>query len=273
MINAAGTDAATDTANDPAASPRDRDGRLVPIGIANALVVVRILLAYGRHLATILPVAAAWPAFAAIARFFPKAAASETHARIHRGILRALALERVLLDRARRDRDLKVLSRSARRRAEAAPASLPERPEPAAPRRRRRADDRHGIWLDRLPTLAEMETQVRRRPIGRTIGDICLDLGVSAKLCAPWFWTGLFNTISAYRGNIGGVCVELHQREERFLRDYTGPHDVLQQMEDDVGQVVKFRIGEKPVDPCPPASPIYPVLAHGVGPPRFLGWT
>src|SRR5690348_9125753 len=52
-----------------------------------------------------------WPAYATVARFFPNHSLTDTLARIHRGILRAVALERVLLARAKRGRDLTVLKR------------------------------------------------------------------------------------------------------------------------------------------------------------------
>lgn len=262
MINDPGTKPAADPADPPEDRGMEHDGKPVPPGIANALVLVRILIAYGRHLVSILPVATIWPAYATVARFFQKAGPAETHARIHRGILRALALERVLLARAQRGRDLLIRRRQTRERA-----ARPPQP------RRYRPDDRWGVWLDRLPTLAEMEQQVRRRPVGSTIGDICLDLGVSHKLCAPWFWTALFNLMNDYRGNIKDVCLTLHKREEKFTREQCSHHEPPEATRDGVSRVVRFFIGEKPVDPCPPPAPIYPVLAPGAGPPRLLGWT
>src|SRR5690348_10506790 len=132
-----------------------------------------------------------WPAYATVARFFPNHSLTDALARIHRGILRAVALERVLLARARRGHDLKPLARPSKFRlltpkmldaaeaAEAAQAAVQHAPVQAAEAepaerpveyaRPGRGNDRQPVWLEMLPTLAELEREVRRRPIGRTI--------------------------------------------------------------------------------------------------------
>ena len=38
-----------------------------------------------------------------------------------------------------------------------------------------------------IPALKELEAQVRRRSVGRTITDICMDLGVTASACEGGF--------------------------------------------------------------------------------------
>src|SRR5487761_2581401 len=80
----------------------DRAGKPVPEGIAAVLVLVRILLEYGRHLAETLEHRAAARSFSVIARYFGTARVPFLLARLSRGILRAMALERVLLARAAR---------------------------------------------------------------------------------------------------------------------------------------------------------------------------
>src|SRR5487761_2205652 len=84
----------------------DRAGKPVPEGIAAVLVIVRILLEYGRHLAATLEHRAAARSFSVIAQFFGTARLPAILARLSRGILRAMALDRVLLARAARGRDL-----------------------------------------------------------------------------------------------------------------------------------------------------------------------
>src|SRR5487761_2756414 len=80
----------------------DRAGKPVPEGIAAVLVLVRILLEYGRHLAATLEHRATARSFSVIAQFFGTAQVPAILARIARGILRATALEHVLLARAAR---------------------------------------------------------------------------------------------------------------------------------------------------------------------------
>jgi len=43
-----------------------------------------------------------------------------------------------------------------------------------------------------MPALEERERQVRRRPFGRTICDVCLDLAGVPEFCIGPFWTELF---------------------------------------------------------------------------------
>src|SRR5487761_2739502 len=86
----------------PPDPPQDRAEKPVPQNIADVLTLLHILLAYGRHLAATLE---------------PRAAA--ILARLSRGMLRLMALERVLLARAARGRDL-VFLQPRRRAARAA---------------------------------------------------------------------------------------------------------------------------------------------------------
>src|SRR5487761_2632320 len=89
----------------PDPSP-DRAQKPVPQNIADVLTLLHILLAYGRHLAATLEHRAAARGFSVIAQFFGTARVPAILARLSRGILRAMALERVLLARAARGRDL-----------------------------------------------------------------------------------------------------------------------------------------------------------------------
>ena len=163
----------TDGLNPPDPHP-DQPGQPVPENIAEVLFLVRLLAAWGRHLAGLLPQRGLWQAFATVARFLGGETMSDTLARIHRGILRVIALERVLLERATRGRDLKVLARPStvyvltpemfNDEPEEAPTEAAQAEEPPAeadapqrltrPVRPERFDDRRPIWLDALPSLA-----------------------------------------------------------------------------------------------------------------------
>jgi hypothetical protein len=266
----------------PQDQPQDQAGKPMPEGIASILVAARILAAYGRHLAAVFPQRGLWPGFATVARFLCNDSFSDTLARIHRGILRALALERLLLKRAARGRDLRVLARPSRFTILTPGADDPFPPEPAAaPRaeaRRKegphyasnRVSDRRPIWIELLPTLAEVEKEVARRPIGRTIAAICLDLGVAPSLCAGWFWSGLFEVMECLRGSVTQVMLELRRREAQFEReDWKYPRGLPPpaRCQETVRQVMGFCIGEVPVDPFRPAVSPYPQPEPGTGPP------
>src|SRR5487761_2435975 len=173
----------------------DRAGKPVPEGIAAVLVLVRILLEYGRHLAATLEHRAA--------------------ARLSRGIRRATARERVLLARAARGRDLVVLQ--PRYRAEPAPPSpAPQQPPGQQPPKPRPAR----AELPEFPTLEQLETEIRRRPIGRAIADICRDLGISPSLCNGRFWTALYCAIDWYRGNFAKYYKEIRGRVVEFAAEW-----------------------------------------------------
>jgi hypothetical protein len=268
----------------------DQAGKPVPEGIADVLLLVRILAAYGRHLAAIIPQRGLWRGFATVARFLAAVTMSDTIARIHRGILRAVALERVLLQCAARSRDLKPLaSRVHKPRSADAPDTAwqaasditwawepPAAPQPIeAPVAQESTDEpshfshRRPLWLDTLPSLAELEKEVRRRPVGRTITAICLDLGVSPTLCAGWFWDRLFQAMTDYRGSVVSVMQTLRRREKQFDKDdWKRPRLPLpERTREGVRQVLGFFIGEPPVDPFRLAASPYPAAALGTGPP------
>src|SRR5580658_8017871 len=93
----------------PAAPPDphpDRPGKTVPARIAALLHTVRIILGFGRHLAETATRRSASPDFNAIAVCFGTGRLSAILAHLQRGILRATALENVLLARAARGRDI-----------------------------------------------------------------------------------------------------------------------------------------------------------------------
>jgi len=242
----------------------DRAGKPVPEGIAAVLVLVRILLEYGRHLAETLEHRAAARSFSVIAQFFGTARVPEILARLARGILRATALEHVLLARAARGRDLIVLQ--PRWRAEpAAPAPQPAPGQEPPKRRPARAE------LPEFPTLEQLETEIRRRPIGHAMADICRDLGISPSLCEGRFWTALYCAIAWYRGNFAKYYKDIRGREVEFAaewdRDGTRALDFPEQTGDGIRRILGFFIGEEPVSPFQPATPPGLPQAVATGPP------
>ena len=80
--------------------PQDQPGSTVPEYIAVFLHAVRILRGYGRHLLATVERRATAPTFPTIAAAFGTANLATILAHLHRGILRAAALERFLLARA-----------------------------------------------------------------------------------------------------------------------------------------------------------------------------
>ncbi len=195
-----------------------------PERIAALLSVVRILLGYGRHLADTINHRAAAPSFTTIAACFGTIDLSVILGHLHRGILRAAALERVLLARAARGRDVAFTrSRIRAQGRKPAPADADQdAANPAArkpePRPLRRVP--HNADADfHTPTHQELERQVRSRPVGRTIVDICLDLAVVPGFCTGPFWNALFDAMHWYGGSTASVMREKHRREQAFHRE------------------------------------------------------
>jgi hypothetical protein len=254
----------------------------MPAGIAALLHTVRILLGFGRHLAETATQRSASTDFNAIAACFGTGKLCTILAHLQRGILRAIALERVLLARAARGRDVSFVV--PRERATAPPASPPATPEDApagrpaeAPAEAKQAarPSRPAGWDNPelyMPTLAELEAQVRRRPIGRTLVEICLDLAVVPGFCDGSFWNELFDGIRLHGGRIATLMQETVRREKAFSREQdrkVGSNwDWLRLKRDGLRRVLGFFIGDGTVDSLDPsAAPCAPVAAAATGPP------
>jgi hypothetical protein len=238
----------------------------MPERIAGLLRVVRILLGYGRHLADTVVQRAAAPSFTSIAACFGTINLSVILAHLHRGLLRAAALERLLLARAASGRDI-AFARARPRDSQPTPAPATR---DALPRSSRRMS-----WDDLPefdnPTQQQIERQVRRRPVGRTIVDICLDLAVMPGLCTGPFWNELFEIMQWYGGSVAALMRERCRREEAFAREQdrsrTQGWDWWRGRGDMIRQALGFLIGEEPV--APPAQPatLAPAAALATGPP------
>jgi hypothetical protein len=278
------------TAPCPASPPEpqpDRPTRTIPARIAFLLHTVRVMLGFGRHLAETAPRRSASPDFNAVAVCFGTARLSAILAHLQRGILRATALERVLLARAAQGRDIRFIApRGHAATTPPAPAEPPAAPPPAAehpaepPATQRSAatpvartvaarPSRPRGWNDPelfMPTLEELEAQVRRRPLGRTLVEICLDLAVVPGFCARPFWNDLFDSIRLLGGSIPVLMLEKTRREEAFCEEQDkvlGSNWDWQGMgREALRRVLGFFIGEATDDPSnPQPEPYAPAAA------------
>ncbi len=265
----------------------DRLGRTMPARIAALLHTLRVLLGYGRHLAETATHRSASPDFNPIAACFGTSRLYAILAHLQRGILRATALERVLLARAARGRDIRFVA--PRERATATPAATPAAPAdpPADPPAAEQPPEapvaqtvnarpsRPAGWNDPelfMPTLEELEAQVRRRPLGRTLVDICLDLAVVPGFCAGPFWNKLFDSIRLHGGSIGTLMQEKTRRQQAFCQEQDrkpgSNWDWLEMGREALRRVLGFFIGEAADDPFDPVSELCArAAAVATGPP------
>jgi hypothetical protein len=181
-------------------------GTDTPSRIGRVLGVLRKLIDYGRHLATVVQQRAAAPGFSLFARPFGTADLALILARITAGLHRAATLESRLCQRAARGRDL-------------TPASVrlpaPHQPRPPrqlAPPDAQPADPAEDPRLARLPTEEQIAAEVRRRPVGAVIVDICRDLGVRPGDCDRAFWDELCHATISYGGSLAGFFDKLNKR-------------------------------------------------------------
>ena len=166
-----------------------------PSRVGRLLDLVRKLIDYGKELAATIR-RRAFTDPSSIICCFGTADVALILARIARGLHRANALEARLI-------------RSADR-LDAAPPAAPSQPRPRAPRptvapAAAETDPR----LARLPTPAQIAAEVRRRPIGAVIADICRDLGI---MPSHPLWRELQHLIIRYGGNMAKLVKTILDR-------------------------------------------------------------
>ena len=260
--------------------------------IEAVLAVVSILANYGRHLAQTLEQRAVRRGFATIARFFGSVVFDNIMAHIYRGMMRAIALERMLKQRAKYGRDLKVLAPRAWREpkvkdpetGDAEGSAVPDELTPeqiaaaqaaadtkAGERLARRIARDEPLTMENLPRTAAINAQVLRTPIGCTVTAICGDFGISAALCDGMFWNSLCDAIDGYRGSLGNYLIGIHRRSRKFDKEeWKHPGlELPEETREGVRRVLGFFIGEAlPDDPFEDdAGPRVGVAAVATGPP------
>jgi hypothetical protein len=132
-------------------------------------------------------------------------------ARIARGLLRAAALE-ALLNRDAARLDAPPPPRAAQARQPSAARSAVAQPSaPRHPASPGRTDD--AALLAQMPTPEQIAAEIRRRPIGEVIADICRDLGI---IPAHPLWDELAQAILRERGRYAALVIDILQRPRRL---------------------------------------------------------
>ena len=257
-MNDAASTAGLSTPPDP---PQDRPARSVPRNTDFVFAVLHVLLVYGRHLSLTLDRRATRWGFSVFAQFFGTARLPIIRARLASGILRIMALQRVLLSRAVRGKDTDFSGRRERTPPKPKPPAADSEtttPPPVRQKRPRRIYEDTTPDLDNLPTLKQLEAEIRRRQIGATLCDICRDLGIVPNLCDGNFWFALMRQIMWCRGNLRKMVNDLHRRQAVFESELrpTPPLCIPEITREGIQRMLGFFIGERwPVMPDPYDAP------------------
>ena len=112
--------------------------------------------------------------------------------------------------------------------------------------------------------MEQLEAEIRRRPVGRAITEICSDLGISPSLCDGNFWFELLRTMMHYRGNLPRLVKEFRRREVVFCDTEADRNPALgwpAPTRDGIRGILGFFIGEPPATPFPLPAPALPPVA------------
>ena len=183
---------------------RPATGAGAPSRTGRLLGLVRTLIDYGRQLAATLQQRTAATKLADVTRHFGTIDIGEILARIARGLLRAAALE------------TRLASRLARQPAAPTAPSAPSRRQPRAARPVDRSASPAGTSLAHLPTPEDIAAEVRRRPVGAVIADICRDLGI---VPSNPLWRELSLAIIENGGNLATLFKDTFKRLSTWLID------------------------------------------------------
>ena len=181
---------------------RPATGADAPSRTGRLLTLVRTLIAYGRHLAAALQQRTSATDLGDITRHFGTIDIGEILARITRGLLRAAALEARLISHPIRE-----------------PATLATltAPSPRQPRAAQPEDGSAGAGeprIARLPTPGDIAAEIRRRPAGAVLADICRDLGI---VPSNPLWRELSAAIISYGGNLATLLGDIFDRHGLLL--------------------------------------------------------
>ena len=192
-----------------------------PSRLGRVLSLVRKLIDYGRQLAVTVQQRAAAPGFALFASPFGTTDLAVILARITNGLRRAAMLEAKLLKRAERGQDLTVAPtrlpaiRVPGAARPVAPLDAQPDPQPTDPR------------LAHLPSEEKIAEEVRCRPVGAVIVDICCDLGIAPGRLDRAFWDEINHAIIMYCGSLVRFFNDVDERlwagVPHALTDHTEP--------------------------------------------------
>ena len=189
---------------------------MAPSQTAHLLILVRKLIDFGVLLANTLKQGASAATLAHVTRYYGIPDVALIIARITRGLQIAAALEARLISGASpaQLRPAPVRFPSARPPRTA----MPGEQDTSEPERRRvsGADAR----LDRLMSAEAIAADVRRRPVGAVLADICRDLGIMP--CHPLWWE-VTDAILGNGGNCATLIIERLKRDEFTCDDSAFP--------------------------------------------------
>ncbi|HXA24860.1 MAG TPA: hypothetical protein VNW90_21445 [Acetobacteraceae bacterium] len=183
-----------DPTSQPAPWPASTDRRG---NLTRLLGLVRKLIDYGKDLATAVRERGLTDRPAGASARFGTSDIALILSRIAAALLRADALEARLLRSAARP-DPKP--RPPRAPSQRAPRAARQQAEPAAP---------PDPCLARLPTPEQIAAEIRRRPVGAVLVDICRDLGIMAD--HP-LWREVQMAIIAHGSGLGAFFKDMFQR-------------------------------------------------------------
>jgi hypothetical protein len=194
----------------------------MPGRIAHVLRVLATLITQARYFAANAHTHARNREFAAAAAVFGTYDLTIILRRVQRGLLRALALQQYLLERAARGINLRFAWPPTTEQYHLRNLPKPERAKRAAsaPRRREPATmEPTDFGWARIPTPEELAKEVRSRPIGRTIAFICMDLGLTPGFCGNGFWIQMDLVLYRYGGTLRTMYQVRGRREAAYLRE------------------------------------------------------
>lgn len=257
------------TAN-PNRAPKGNQDK--PTYIANFLNLLRPLIAYAKRLQEKLPECVNHPDFHKFASAWAYHDPARMLRQIHRGLLRAMALEAYLLARLKRGRDIQPTPPE----APAEPADIaamefnvrpqPEKPEGQPPKREHPArnppadiDDPHALTD---PTPWELRAWLRSKPVGVLMAEVCLEFGVTPSNTVWGTFKRIWGVLQDYdhsRGLIRYFAVG-DRRRQRFTREHDFPSYGWRRDATDcvtvplVRAMLGFACGDPEAEPVPPSG-------------------
>ena len=230
--------------------------------IAFLLHVVRTLLGYGKHLDETLPQKADHPRFSLIAAAFGTHDLRRVLGHVQRGILKAMMLERFLLARAAQGRDIEPTNPpppAEPKDIEGLELKLRPQSKPSTKKPARPVINPDDPLHFSIPTLKELEAQIRRQPVGQTIAEICLDLGVLPRFCQGATWGEILQALMQFGANLEEFFGTQKQRRKTFQQEQdklpaTWSCDWLDRPKEVFREFLGFVIGEPPPPDAVPAA-------------------